>query len=130
MITTKADKWFSYFIRLRDSDENGFVRCCTCGLGRLWKYVDCGHYVGRQHNGSRFSETNCAGQCKGCNKFEEGRKDKHRDYILKKYGQQELDLIESSKRHNRQLKQFELDYIENEYKEKAKALAKSKGIKI
>ena len=43
----KLWKWFSIYIRLRDSDENGYGKCFTCGKIIFWKKGDCGHGIGR-----------------------------------------------------------------------------------
>lgn len=63
----KLDKVFSEFIRLRDSDENGYVRCCTCGVVKFWREVDNGHGITRGELATRFDERNCMTQCKRCN---------------------------------------------------------------
>ena len=130
MKTNTADKWFSIYIRLRDSDENGLVMCCTCGITRSWKHVDCGHFIKRQHMSARFSEINCNAQCKGCNCFEQGNDAKFANFIIEKYGQDKFDLLMASKRTNHKYSQFEIDYLAKEYKEKATKLAKEKGIKL
>ena len=125
-----ADKWFSIFIRLRDSDDNGIVKCCTCGKYHDWKRVDTGHYLKRQHMATRFNEVNCAAQCKGCNCFEQGQSAKHRDYILQKYGQQKLDLLEASFRNHFHFTEFEIKELSKIYKVKAKEEAKKRGINL
>jgi len=130
MKTTAADKWFSIYIRLRDSDENGVVRCCTCNVVRYWKAVDCGHYIKRQHMAARFSEINCNAQCKGCNCFQQGNDAKYAEFIINKHGRQAYELLLSSKRTNHKYSQFEIDLLAKEYKEKALQLAKEKGIKL
>ena len=58
----KADKWFSIYIRLRDANNEGICSCITCGKMFLWKNVDCGHYVKRQFQGTRFNEKNSHAQ--------------------------------------------------------------------
>jgi len=82
-----ADKWFSRFIRLRDSDENGFARCCTCGRKKHWLEMDCGHFVKRQHKATRFDERNCAAQCRHCNRMRNGEHQAHRLYIAIEHGE-------------------------------------------
>src|ERR1035441_10313512 len=98
MKTDKADKWFSIFIRLRDSDENGNVKCCTCQITRNWKQLDCGHWIKRQHQTTRFNEYNCSGQCKGCNAFEQGRPIEHEKFIIKKYGERIRNILKAGER--------------------------------
>ena len=42
MYLKKLDKIFSEYIRKRDADENGYVKCCTCPTVEHWKEMDCG----------------------------------------------------------------------------------------
>jgi len=66
------DAVFSQFIRLRDSDENGYITCYCCGARYYWTDCDCMHFVPRIHKNTRFSEDNCKGGCKNCNQNEQG----------------------------------------------------------
>jgi len=130
MRTTRADKYFSLFIRLRDSDENGIGTCCTCGAMKPVKEMDCGHFIKRQHMATRFSEINCAVQCKRCNAFEQGRDTDFKRYLLNKYGEKIVNLLEFSRHNGKGPKGFELEIIAKEYKRKAEELAKEKHIKL
>lgn len=123
-----ADKWFSIFIRLRDSDDNGICKCCTCGKYHSWKEMDCGHWIKRQHQATRFDERNCAAQCKACNYFEQGAEAKHELYIKNKYGEQATELLKAAKRTSFKRYKVEEKILMEMYKEKAKNLAKQKGI--
>lgn len=60
------DRWFSLYIRLRDSDANGFGRCISCGKLVHYKEADCGHFINRQHMNTRYDERNCNLQCRSC----------------------------------------------------------------
>lgn len=84
----KADKWFSEFIRLRDSDENGRAMCVTCNnpRPRSWRVLQCGHFVSRRNESTRYDERNCHAQCVGCNKWRNGREYDHSLAIDRKYG--------------------------------------------
>jgi hypothetical protein len=130
MITNKADKWFSIFIRLRDADSNGYCKCCTCGVIKHWKNLDCGHWIKRQHMAARYNENNTASQCKKCNSFEQGRDFEFRQFILEKYGQQTIDLLKACERTHFKRTSFELNLLAKEYEKKAKEMAKIKGIEI
>lgn len=130
MKTSKADKYFSLFIRLRDADENGLARCCTCGKLIDVKYSDCGHYIKRQHMATRFDERNCACQCKRCNAFEQGRDTEFADFIEKKYGGSVLIQLKLAGRSTKKFNKFELDQIAKYYKQAAEKLAKEKGIEL
>ena len=80
------DRWFSYFIRLRNADEFGMVGCITCNKRIYWKDADCGHYVKRGRSACRFNEQNCGAQCRHCNRQRNGEEQAHRIYIDKFYG--------------------------------------------
>ena len=70
----ELDKWFSLYIRLRDSNEYGIVQCFTCGkIGHYKKGgMQCGHFQSRRHHATRWNEQNCQVQCVKCNMFEQG----------------------------------------------------------
>ena len=55
---TRADKEFSKFIRERDG------RCMFpgCDVSEFEK-LQCSHYIGRQHRGTRFDPDNCIALC-------------------------------------------------------------------
>jgi len=89
----RLDQWFSKFIRLRDSDENGFVRCITCGTRKHWKEVDAGHFQTRAKYSTRWHEKNVHAQCKGCNMKNGGQQYVHGKEIDKRYGEGVADEI-------------------------------------
>ncbi|MEN6620165.1 MAG: recombination protein NinG [Smithella sp.] len=130
MLTTKADKYFSMYIRLRDADENGLAKCCTCGAYKPVKEMDCGHFIKRQHMATRFSEVNCATQCKRCNAFEQGRDAEFERYIIDRWGVDKLNLLKSSYHKPFKRGLFDIDLLAKYYKEKAQKLAIEKGIEL
>ena len=130
MKTSKADKYFSLYIRLRDADENGIGTCITCGLKKHIKGLHCGHFIGRQHQATRFDEKNGHCQCAGCNTFNEGRKAEYEHYLLSRYGEQYVNLLKILGQSTCRRSQFDLDAIAKYYKDKATELSKSKGIPL
>lgn len=66
------DAVFSQYIRLRDSDENGYVTCYCCGAVEYWTDAQCMHFIPRIHKNTRFSEDNCHGGCSNCNESKRG----------------------------------------------------------
>lgn len=72
-----ADAAFSEWIRLRDSDDNGMVRCVTCGSPMFWRDADCGHFMDRGKQPTRYDERNCHAQGTCCNIFRSGRQFEH-----------------------------------------------------
>lgn len=95
----KLDRIFSEYIRRRDSDENGFGRCISCGKIVHWKDADCGHYVNRKHLATRYDEQNCNLQCRSCNRFDEGNIQGYRRGLVAKIGIDAVDMLEI-KKHN------------------------------
>lgn len=65
------DTVFSQFIRLRDSDENGYITC-YCGAVVYWTEADNSHYMPRLHMNTRFSDENCNSSCRNCNRHLDG----------------------------------------------------------
>ena len=130
----ELDKHFSLFIRLRDSNENGYGQCVTCGDWRYFKRADNGHFVKRQYKSTRFDERNCALQCKRCNGFEQGRDDVFAEKIKERWGDEVLQSLklrrDFEKRTPTKLYVFELEGLIARYKRKVKQLLNEKNIKV
>jgi len=86
MIDDKLWKIFSVYIRLRDSDENGMVRCITSGRLIHWKEADAGHFISRRHLATKYHEHNVNAQSRHDNRFASGEQFKHSKAIDKKWG--------------------------------------------
>ena len=82
----KLDTLFSRFIRQRDADKNGVIRCCACGVLVPWEDSDNSHFVSRQYLHTRYDERNCHASCRKCNRFLEGNKESYSLFLIKKYG--------------------------------------------
>ena len=82
---TVLDKVFSEYIRRRDADEYGRVKCCTCPAVAHWAEMDCGHFVSRGNMSTRYDEMNCHAQCKTCNQVNGGEWGTHMKYIADRY---------------------------------------------
>jgi hypothetical protein len=121
-------KWFSLYIRLRDSDEYGYCRCFTCGKIDYYKQMDCGHGHGRQHMGTKYNEKNNHAQCATCNWANEGRKDRYAKEVDKRYGKGTWDLMEVLSRKTLKLARFDIDTLGNFYRVKATALKRQKTL--
>jgi hypothetical protein len=129
--SSRADYWFSRYIRIRDSYESGYGRCCTCGKAIFWLHADCGHYVTRDRTNTRFNEQNAHLQCKFCNGVKKGEQGKHGIFIDKKYGQGTAEkLMNLGDIRGSKLSKFDEGLISKEYQKKAKEIAKKKGIEL
>jgi hypothetical protein len=82
-----ADKWFSEFIRLRDSDAEGFATCITNPkIRKHWRDMDCGHWISRAKEATRYDERNANAQSKQSNRFQGGHFLEHGLAIDRKFG--------------------------------------------
>lgn len=126
----QADKWFSIYIRLRDSDENGIIRCCSCGKPVFWKKSDAGHFVNRKHMSLRYSEINVHAQCRECNRFDEGNLPGYSLFITQKYGDDAIKKLLAAKQLTNKMGKFEFKAVAEFYKSKAKEQSKLKRIQI
>jgi hypothetical protein len=111
----KADRIFSLYTRQRDADENGIVRCISCGKPHYWREVDNGHFFGRENQALRFNEINCNGQCRHENRFKEGNKVGYRKGLVKKYSEKTVLELESHEHDTLQRSQYDIDEIEKYY---------------
>lgn len=128
MKRTPADKWFSMFIRARDADEDGYVRCISCGRVVHWKNADCGHFVKRQHKALRFNEQNCQVQDRNCNWALQGNDIEFAKGIDRKYGKGTADKLRAMQHNTLHLGKFEEKQIAEYYKAKYLELAKEKNL--
>lgn len=127
MRDNKLWKIFSTYIRLRDSDENGFCRCITCGRVAFYKKMDCGHGLGRQHLGIKYNEKNNHAQCGNCN-LDGGRQDVYKEEVNKRYGENTWALLELAKKQVCRWTDFEIYALTTHYKQEVKRLMAEKGL--
>jgi 5-methylcytosine-specific restriction endonuclease McrA len=70
---TKMDTYFHKYIRLRDTDRDGYGTCYTCNVPLEYKKTQAGHFINRSLKATRWDETNVKIQCARCNNWMEGR---------------------------------------------------------
>lgn len=124
----KLDKAFSRYVRLRDSDDNGYGNCITCGVLKHFTEADCGHFITRSCRSTRWDEKNAHLQCKRCNGFLSGLQFEHGLQIDEKYGADTaLRLLQKSKK-TRKFSMQELRDMCKYFEELAGELVESKGL--
>jgi hypothetical protein len=129
MIDSKLWKVFSEYIRLRDSNENGYCTCITCGAVRHWKGLDAGHGIPRQYWATRYNEKNVHAQCKPCNGFEGGKREVYAQEVDKRYGKGSWFMLEfASKARGKRMDQRTMKILTTYYTLKVKELKKEKGL--
>jgi 5-methylcytosine-specific restriction endonuclease McrA len=127
-LVLKLDTIFSEFIRLRDSDHQGICKCITCGEYKHWREMDCGHFLSREHMGTRWEEENCHAQCQSCNRFKSGKQFEHGLAVDKKHspGTASKLLIKAKGVCNWEDNEIETMY--KYYKNEVKELKSDKGM--
>lgn len=125
-LVEKLDKIFSLYIRLRDTDENGYFKCPTCGKIKPFDKADCSHYWSRSHMATRFDEDNCCVECSYDNRMNSSHLDGLGKYLKKKLGEQKFELLEW--KHNQTCKwsEFELAELIKHYQKEVLRLKKTK----
>ncbi len=105
----RLDKVFSEYIRRRDADSNGYVRCISCGMIVHWKDADCGHYIPRANMSTRFDERNCNAQCRECNRAKDGNISGYEIGLVRKYGHTIIGVLLEEKWQIRKWSKHALD---------------------
>lgn len=115
----KADRYFSAFIRARDSNK-GVAVCCSCG--KSTSTFDCGHFMSRRFQATRYDELNANAQCLRCNRFENGNQFEHARYIDAKHGAGTAEALRQKARMTSKRTQNDYEWIARTYKDKLDAL--------
>jgi len=124
----KLDSVFSEYIRLRDADANGYIRCYCCGYPVHWKLAHNGHFFGRRYLGTRFNEQNCHACCVPCNTYQNGNLKAYEEHLIREYGEGIIDKLEMLKNTLTKLAPYEVEEMKEEYRQKVKELRKEKGL--
>jgi len=131
MTKTTAWKWFSLYIRLRDSFEGGYVKCCTCSSVKHFKDdMSAGHYFTKgAYKRLEFDERNVHGQCNyACNRQKSGNLGVYTGYMIERYGADIFDRLKLANVTNP--RGYDYAKIADEYRGKVKELCKQKGIEL
>lgn len=135
----KASLAQSRYIRLKEAieyckmmriDLNDFHRpedilgiCVTCAKVQAWIRMQGGHYKSRGsggHSGAYFLEENIHTQCTQCNRYDAGRPEEYRQYLVDRYGEDEVQRIEL--RHKLPLPTMSFEGLKMMYEEMYKGL--------
>lgn len=121
------DKLFSLYIRLRDTDENGYFKCPTCGRILPWEKADCSHYWSRKHKSTRWNEDNCVAECSYCNRFDSSHLDGLGRFLKKKLGEQRFEMLHWLHNQPKKYSEFELAELVKMYRKKIVELKRTKN---
>lgn len=116
-IKKEFDRVFSIYIRLRDKGV-----CISCGSKAVWTKMQNGHYVSRAHMSLRYDESNCNCQCVGCNIFKNGNMDEYALALIKKHGNDILNVLNKKKQEIRKWTVAEMEEHISIYKDKIRKI--------
>ena len=133
----RAKFWFNKYIRLRDTDVNGYGNCISSGQPLRYgtELAHAGHYFsGGKFPSLEFNEDNVHLQGKSDNYFNAGNQLEYRRRLINKIGIDRVEKLEliaaQSKRVTVKRSKFLFIDIIETYKVKCKELGKSKNFKI
>ena len=118
----KADKYFSLWLRLSHANEMGRAQCFTCGKWFNIEDLQCGHWIRRQYEATRYNEINCKTQCIHCNTFRSGEPEKFERKLRRIYGDEMVDKIKIKSLMVCHRKQKDYEWIALKYKQKYETL--------
>jgi hypothetical protein len=117
--STSANKlWdlFSKLVRQGAADENGMVRCVTCGVVKHWKEMQAGHFVhARKTNHVSYDKRNVNPQCPRCNKWLHGNLARYTVFLVERYGAGIVDELHNKKRDSKGLRRFEFEELAQQF---------------
>lgn len=111
------------YVRLKASDDNGYVSCVTCGVTRQWNdQMQGGHFIERSYLGTKLLEENIHPQCSTCNGPFGGTASsnpiQYTFYMEDTYGREFIDELESLKRASKKYYSQEIEDLKKEYQSK------------
>lgn len=111
--TLKARLWrlVSEYVRSKNKDRAGYVKCVTCGQSKPYSEIHAGHFLPKKKGSAvYFDLRNIHPQCAGCNVWKRGAIHEYYDFMLETYG---VEVIDELKQLGRQsLKISRLEYAE------------------
>jgi hypothetical protein len=88
------DREYSLWLRMSAADDQGIVRCVTCGTLRHWKEITVGHYVSRARISVRWDSRNVGPQCVKCNSYAGGEQFLMRKHLVAVHGEKAVEAME------------------------------------
>ena len=125
----KAWAAFSRYIRVRDAlkttGDTEYAACYTCGKMHPITEMDAGHWITRNHLGTFMDERNVHAQCRGCNRFGNGRPVEYQEHLLEEYGPDILQVLTRAASESRKVTAEEYRDLERFYKASMDALVEA-----
>lgn len=120
----KLDEVFSKYIRLRNADENGMVKCFTSDKIMHWKDSHAGHFISRRHLSTRWNEINVQVQSVAENIFNQGNAPEFGRRIISLYGADKYEELYMLSKYATRYTRFFYETMIQEYTNKVNELMK------
>lgn len=127
-LTTKLDRIFSIYVRLKYSDSYGNVKCYTCDNSHHYKAIQNGHFQSRRYMSTRFHENNTRPQCYACNVGLHGQQYVFGANLDREVGSGTAENIILLSKQQKKFSSLELQELIDEYTLKVDNLKLQKGI--
>jgi hypothetical protein len=128
-LKSKAWRVFSKFIRLRDSDDNGYGTCITCAKPLFWKQLQAGHFIPQHGNPNTiFNEQNVHSQCSQCNIYLHGNQYIYSLRVDELYGEGTASEILILSKIDKRFTAEEYEQMYQEYSKRVEDLLDEKGL--
>ena len=118
----KLDVLFSQYIRRRNANHLGRVKCFTCGVEKHWKEQQAGHFQSRSHHSTRWDEVHVQVQCVKCNMYRQGEQYKFGLYLDDRFGDGTAEELENRAKTIVKLNRVDYEEAIERYKQKIKEL--------
>lgn len=126
----RACRFIQLYVRLLETDKNGYGRCCSCGKVKSWAELNGGHFQpkGRNYNAASFEEDNVHIQCVECNCTLCGNPAGYFKFMLDNYGEEVLEYLKTQSYLYLEIE--EVREIARIYRQKCKDLAPTKNFEV
>lgn len=121
-LVLKLDRLFSQYIRLKDADKDGNVRCFVTEQLMPWTKIQCGHYIPRSHMATRWMEANCFPQSPSSNRYHEENTEPFRQALIRYEGESLVSYLEDMAKRIVKHSEADLKEMIAFYSEKVKQL--------
>lgn len=122
-----ADRIFSEFIRIMESDDEGYITCTCCGSKAFWKEAQAMHYRSRDCLKYRFDEMNVHAWCMRCNVILSWNYRNYTLVMINLYGKEMEELIRNDKWLVKLDQEWYMIHIE-EWRDKLEFIRKQKKV--
>lgn len=123
-LKAKLDSLHSLYIRQRNADKNGMVKCFTSSVIMHWKEAHCGHFVSRRYLAVRWDDINCQVQSVAENIYNQGNAPVFYKRIDEVYGKGTAEKLIQKSKNKCKMTAFEYQLLIKETQQKLDKLNK------